>query len=73
MFKKEFETWPTYPKIKETQVKHDLHISILGYLKNKPFCFVELSNNGNEKNMQMIGLNNAVAIPNNNWQLNPLV
>lgn len=70
MLEEEFKTQSADPIIKEILVKLDLHINILGYLKEGPPRFVELLDGNTEKNMQMIGLNNVVAILDNKQQLN---
>lgn len=70
MLEKEFEMWYKNTITKETLVKHDLHIRILGYLKKVFFYFIELSNSSTKENKQIIRLDTSVTIANNNQQLN---
>lgn len=51
---------------KENLVKLDLYISTLGYLEEGFLYDVELLDGGTKENKQMIRLNTAVAIPDNN-------
>lgn len=46
-------------------MKLDLYTSTLGYLENELHYFIELSDSNIKENRQIIGLNTAVAISNN--------
>lgn len=72
MLGEEFKTQSINPIIKENLIKLDLYISTLGYLEEEPPCFIELPDGNTKENRQMIMLNTAAAIPDNNQQLNPL-
>lgn len=44
----------------------EMHVTILGYLANRPFCITELSNGNTEECNILKGLDKAIIIPDNN-------
>ena len=69
MLGKEFEMWPANPLPNRTLITVDMHIINLGYLEERLFYFIELSDGDTEEsNRILIGLEITTVIPKTNDQ-----
>lgn len=64
MLRKEFKTWPANPLPNTILITVDIYVINLGYLKDRPSCFMKFLNSSIEKSDRiLVKLNIAAVIP----------
>lgn len=65
MLREKFETWFADPIPHATFLTLDIHVTNLGYLKDKAFCITEFPDGGTKELDLGLGLDHVAAILNN--------